>query len=107
MDEQYFIPANSKRSLLILGLFKPIDFGIFITGLFFSFLLLLILPTGTMVVAIVAVLPGVVASFLVMPLPNYYNVRTFIANAWQFYTTRQKFIWKGWCVLSEDNREER
>ncbi len=107
MKEEYFIPANSKRSLLLFGLFKPIDLAIFLGGLFGSFLLLLVLPVANLFFAVIAISPGILASFLVLPLPNYYNIRTFITNAWIFYTVRQKFIWKGWCVISEQEREER
>jgi len=107
MENEYYIPANSKRSLLIFGLFKPIDLAIFLIGLSLSFIFLLVFPAGQLFVSIIAVSPGLVAGFLVLPLPNYHNVRTFITNAWRFYTIRQRFIWKGWCVLSEQEREER
>ncbi len=107
MKEEYYIPANSKRSLLMFGIFKPFDFGMFVAGIFVSFILLLLIPTGSFISSIFAIMPGAIVCFLVLPLPNYYNVRTFMSNAWRFYTIRQKFIWKGWCVLSEESREER
>jgi len=107
MENEYYIPANSKRSLLLFGFFKPFDLGLFLGGLALTFILLIALPSGNIVGAILAILPGLITTFLVLPLPNYYNIRTFIGNAWHFYTVRQKFIWKGWCVLHEQEREER
>ena len=38
--EQYLIPANSKKSMLILGFFNPTDLIIFGTGLAITFILL-------------------------------------------------------------------
>lgn len=100
----YLIPANSKKSMLIFGLFNFADLVIAIVGISISLLLLLILDTGNVWVAILAIFPGCVSAFLVLPVPNYHNVRTFIGIAWGFYTTRQKYIWKGWCFTSEEEK---
>lgn len=93
----YLIPANSKKSMLIFGLFNKVDLWIFISGVTATLLLLLILPIEELAVAIVAITPGLVCGFLVLPVPNYHNIRTFIGSAFRFFTTRQKFSWKGWC----------
>jgi len=93
----YLIPANSKKSMLIFGLFNTVDLWIFLSGIAATLLLLLILPVEELVPAIIAIAPGLVCGFLVLPVPNYHNVRTFIKSAYRFFTTRQKFIWKGWC----------
>ena len=93
----YLIPANSKKSMLIFGLFNKTDLWIFLMGVFSTLLLLLILPVEKLAFAIIAISPGLVCGFLVLPVPNYHNVRTFIKSAYRFFTTRQKFIWKGWC----------
>ena len=105
MNDTYLIPANSKRSMLILGWFNKVDFAIFGIGLGLSLLFLMTLPTSKFWVAVLAISPGFVAAFLVMPVPNYHNVRTVIHNAWVFYTTRQKYIWRGWCF--EDGEREK
>ena len=105
MDEGFLIPANSKRAILIFGLFKPFDLILFGSGLFMTFILLVSMPMQSVTVSLIAIAPGAITGFLVLPLPNYYNVRTFIMSAWRFYTVRQKFIWKGWCVISEQERE--
>ena len=102
----YLIPANSKKSMLIFGLFNKIDLWIFLIGVGATLLLLLILPVEQLVFAIIAISPGLVCGFLVLPVPNYHNVRTFIKSAYRFFTTRQKFIWKGWCFsYGKDNEK--
>lgn len=97
MNYSYLIPANSKKSLLKFGLFNTVDLIIFGTGLGISLLLMMILPVDNFWIAILAITPGLICGFLVVPIPNYHNIRTVIKNAWEFYTTRQKYIWKGWC----------
>lgn len=95
----YLIPANSKKSMLIFGLFNQIDLIIFGSGVVITLLLLLILPVEELIPAIVAIAPGLICGFLVLPIPNYHNMRTVIKSIYRFYTTRQKFVWKGWCFL--------
>lgn len=97
MDSMYLIPANSKKSMLLFGLFTKIDLALFLIGIGTSLLLLMVLPIQNILMAIIALAPGLVCSFLVFPVPNYHNIRTIISLAWEFYTTRQKFIWRGWC----------
>lgn len=93
----YLIPANSKKSMLMFGLFNKVDLWIFVIGVAVSFILLMTLPVDKFVFAILSISPGIICSFLVFPIPNYHNVRTVIKNAWIFFTTRQKYVWKGWC----------
>ena len=93
----YLIPANSKKSMLIFGVFTGVDLWIVIIGTIVSFALLMIFNAGNFWIAILSVMPGLICAFLVFPVPNYHNVRTVIKNAWVFYTTRQRYIWKGWC----------
>ena len=97
----YLIPANSKGSMLILGLFTPLDLILFGSGLAITILLLLIVQPNNLLKAIIDLLPGVTTGFLVIPIPNYHNVRVFIMEVYRFYTSREKFIWKGWCVKDE------
>ncbi len=103
----YLIPANSKKSMLIFGLFNTFDLILFGTGLGISLILLLVLPVDELVWAVVAISPGLITGLLVMPIPNYHNVRTIIRLAYEFYTTRQQFIWKGWCFgYGEDTKKQ-
>ncbi len=102
----YLIPANSKKSMLIFNVFNTVDLVLFGTGVAISFLLLMFLPVDQFWVAILAISPGLITGFLVMPIPNYHNVRTVLKEAWEFYTTRQKYIWKGWCFDSGEDRKK-
>lgn len=100
MGQQFLIPANSKKSMLKFGLFNDVDLVIFIVGIIVSLGLLMILPVDQLLYAIIAITPGCICGFLVLPIPNYHNVRTFIRIAFEFYTTRQHFVWRGWCFNS-------
>ena len=101
---QFIIPANSKKSQLILGLFNTFDIILFISGIGITLLLLLILPLESIVNTVIALLPAAICGFLVLPIPNYHNILTFLMGAITFYTNRQKFIWKGWCFVDEINK---
>ena len=102
MNNSYLIPANSKKSLLVFGAFNTVDLIIFGCGIGISFLLMMFLPIEEFSIAVIAITPGMICGFLVLPIPNYHNVRTVLMNAWEFYTTRQRYIWRGWCF---DNGE--
>jgi len=103
---QFLIPANSKKSMLIFGLFNKLDLIIFLVGVSVSILLLMLLPVESLLFAILALSPGVICAILVIPIPNYHNIRTIIRLAYEFYTTRQKYVWKGWCFNDgEDDKK--
>ena len=106
MENSYLIPANSKKSMLIFGYFNTVDLIIFGCGIGLSFLLMMFLPMDQFVFAILAIIPGSICALLVFPIPNYHNVRTVLNNAWVFYTTRQKYIWKGWCFDHGETSKE-
>ena len=101
----YLIPANSKKSMMIFGLFYTFDLILFASGVGLTLLLLLILPIGEFWIAMLAIAPAIITGFLVFPIPNYHNVLTVIINAIIFITSRQKYIWKGWCVMDEINKK--
>lgn len=100
----FLIPANTKKSLLFFGLFNRFDLILFGSGISISLLLLMVLPIESLKWAIVAVAPGLVTGFLVFPIPYYHNVLTVLKNIITFFTTRQEFVWKGWCV--KDGEED-
>lgn len=97
----YLIPANSKKSMMIFGMFYTFDLILFASGVGLTLLLLLILPINEFWMAMLSIVPACIAGFLVFPIPNYHNVLTVIINAIIFITSRQKYIWKGWCVMDE------
>lgn len=101
----FLIPANSKKSMLILGAFTQFDIILFATGLGITFILVFILPLDTLLGVIGALAPGCICGFLVMPVPNYHNVMTLIGSIYKFYTGRRNYIWKGWCVINGKDGE--
>ena len=105
-NNNYLIPANSKKSQLILGFFTPIDLIVFIVGVSFSVLLLLLIKSDNMAVMLLLASPALVATFLVAPVPNYHNVMTLIGNIYRFFTGRKKYYWRGWCVGYGNNRSK-
>lgn len=95
----YLIPANSKKSMLIFGIFTPTDLIIFGCGIAASLIMLLAISPKTIPLAVIDMLPVSVTGFLVFPIPNYHNMMTVIQNIWIFYMypERRQYGWKGWC----------
>lgn len=107
MNNNYLIPANSKKSMMIFGLFYKFDLILFGSGIVATMILAMILPMANLALAVITILPAAVTGFLVFPVPYYHNVLTVIISTWEFFTTRQKYIWKGWCVTSEDKESKK
>lgn len=107
MNGNYLIPANSKKSMMIFGMFYPFDLILFGCGILATMIMVMVLPIANLTVAVIAVMPAAITGFLVFPVPNYHNVLTVIITAWTFFTTRQKFVWKGWCVTSEFKEDKK
>ena len=96
MRNNYLIPANTKKSQLILGFFTPTDLIIFSVGCVWSFVMLLIVKQLSLGILILVMLPALIATFLVMPVPHYHNVLQLITNFMNFITGRRRYYWKGW-----------
>ena len=92
----FLIPANSKKSMLIFGLFTKFDIILFGIGIATTLLLLIIFELNTLVMAIIALSPALITGFLVLPVPYYHNIRTVIKSATSFLLGRRDFVWKGW-----------
>lgn len=105
-NNMYLIPANSKKSMMIFGMFYPFDLILFGTGLSITLLLLMILPLDSLVVSLLAISPGLITGLLVFPLPNYHNTLTVLIDIFDFFTTRQRYVWKGWCVMDELKKDK-
>ena len=97
----YLIPANSKRSMLIFGYFRPLDLGIFLSGVVLTLIFLVVIGNNSAFAFIIKLLPVCIGAFLVLPIPNYHNVRVLIMEIYDFFMSRRIFIWKGWCFTSE------
>lgn len=98
---EYLMPANSKKSGLILGLFTVMDLIILGTGVGISAVLLLIFKSSGLLQLIIAVIPGVTSVLLVFPVPNYHNVIQLLINIFKYFTGRRKYEWKGWMNSNE------
>ena len=94
----YLIPANSKKSMLIFGFFNVTDLIIFGTGMIITFILLFIVDARSMKHALFILAPALIVSFLVVPIPNHHNIRTFIINIYNYFTNRRRYFWRGWCI---------
>ena len=103
MNNNYLIPANTKSGALILNVFTPFDLILFLSGVGFSVILLAVLNLDSFAMTVIALAPGLICSFLVLPIPNYHNVLNVIMGAIEFLTERRVYVWKGWCV---NNGEE-
>lgn len=98
MNDSYLIPANTKNGSLILGLFKPFDLILLGTGIVLSLILLMSLSMDYTWQVVIVLFPGALCAFLVIPIPNYHNILSIIIDCYTFFTNRQKYEWKGWCV---------
>lgn len=105
MENQYLIPANSKKSQLIFSIFTGFDLAMFAIGVATTVLLMLLIRTNSIVVMILMMLPGVLTGILVMPIPNYHNVMGFLKSMFNYLGSRKQYYWKGWCVKDVYGRD--
>ena len=106
MKNNFLIPANSKKSQLILGVFNGTDLTVFLTGLGITVFLLLLIKSDDVGVMLLLASPALIAAFLIAPVPNYHNVMTLLGNIYRFYTGRKKYYWRGWCIGNGNNRSK-
>ena len=100
----YLIPANSKKSQLILGFFRGIDLILFRSGVGITLILLLTIQSANMGVMMLILAPALITGFLVMPVPNYHNVLQFIVNLYTYFSERRRYYWKGWCYQDGEDK---
>ena len=93
----YIIPANTKKSMLILGFFTVLDLIVFISGVGATLILLMVLKTSALGGMILELTPALIALLLVTPVPYYHNMMQLIRNFFNFFSKRRRYIWKGWC----------
>lgn len=105
MNGQYLVPANSKKSMLILSIFKPRDLAIAIIGISATILLALIVGTNGLSNILLVLSPILVCSALVTPIPSYHNFLQLLIEMFYFFTKRRTYLWKGWCFINEEGNE--
>lgn len=97
----YLVPANTKKSLLIFGILRPIDAIILAIGISITVILLLLAQDANIFVLVVVCIPMLVSLGLVLPIPNYHNTLVAIQSILRFYNERRNYVWKGWCIYDE------
>ena len=106
MNNNYLIPANSKKSQLILGFFTPVDLILFGSGCGLTILLLMLVRNADLAKMIIILLPALVTGFLVTPVMYYHNVLQFIINVVSFIFNTRKYYWRGWCVKYDSENKQ-
>lgn len=101
----YLVPANTKKALLIMGMFRPVDVIIFGVGIGVSVIGLLIFSDISTVITLICCIPMLISLILVMPIPNYHNTLVALQSILRFYNERRRYIWKGWCIYDEYNKK--
>ena len=102
----YLIPANTKQGELIFGLFRPIDLILLGSGIAVTLILMLMLPLSSVTVTLIVLAPALICIGLVLPVPHYHNILVVITECFVFLTSRQKYIWKGWCAISDEKKQK-
>lgn len=98
---QYLIPANSKKSSLILGLFRVTDLFVAVGGAIISLILMLAISGDELYILVIKLLPLSLSLLLVVPIPNYHNVLVFIQEMLLYMLGQKEYIWKGWCAVKD------
>lgn len=108
MNNRFLIPANTKRGKYILSIFRPVDLAVFLTGVFVTIAILLILSNQKVSgwPMILATFPGLICVGLVVPVANYHNVMVCIGEIISYYTNNRNYKWRGWCAVYESEREQ-
>ncbi|MBQ9853641.1 MAG: hypothetical protein IJO57_01240 [Bacilli bacterium] len=103
MDDMYLIPANSKKSKLIFGMFRWPDLILFGVGVLITFIFIMAGFTKDITQVIITILPAGICALLVMPVPNYHNVLVAITNVIKYFTNPRRFYWKGWRIYDDND----
>ena len=103
-EKTYLIPANAKRSGLILGYFTMIDLFIFGFGVLTTVIMLLVIQSNDFTTLFMILLPALISAFLVMPVPHYHNILQLLVNIFTFISKQKRYKWQGWCVWYEDTK---
>ena len=65
-------------------------------------ILFLTIQPQTLALAALVLGPGLVCTFLVLPVANYHNILCILQNIYNFYfVDKNNLRWKGWCASDE------
>lgn len=97
----YLIPANAKKSTMILGFFTTLDLIVFGIGITFTVVMLLAINSSDFTTLLLILLPALTSATLVMPVPHYHNVMQLLINIFSYLFKQKRYKWRGWCVYDE------
>lgn len=99
--DMYIIPANSNNGKLIFSIFTKFDLIMEVSGLGISIISMLIFAPGSLRGLLMCLIPGLVTTALVVPIPNYHNIFTVFKDLIEFFYQRRNYKWEGWCSSDE------
>ena len=105
MNNQYLIPANTKRSMLIFGIFRKIDLIIFGSGTALTFLMMFINNPTNLTDVFIDLLPFLITGAMVVPIPNQMNLWSFTVNVYEFLTKQRDYRWRVWCKSYGEDKQ--
>ena len=89
-DYGYLIPANAKRGQLIFNFFRPIDLLVFGIGATISIIWLIFVNMGGTFIVLLACVPLLISTLLVVPIPNYHNTLVALQSIIKYYKGNNK-----------------
>ena len=98
MKNNYLIPANSKNGQLILNIFKPFDLIVLGIGAVITLILVFLFKEDSLSILVIKLLPLGISCLLVVPIPYYHNVLTFLRELYIYSTSQNQYKWRGWCA---------
>ena len=97
MENNYLIPANTKKSQYYLGLFTLMELiMVGCAALWLILILLFVHLSNGILFLLLAFLPPLIVAFLVFPVQYYHNMLQLLVNIGSFYRNRRRYYWKGW-----------
>ena len=105
MNGGFLIPANTKKSTLILGFLRPWDAIILASGVVGTVVLVSILGNmNNTWLTLLACMPAAICGLLVLPIPNYHNTLVGLQSIIRYFRERRNYVWKGWCIYDESDK---
>lgn len=107
MNGNYLIPANSKRSMLILSLFAPIDVAIGASGAVVTFMLLMVFGTHAngLLDLLLFSTPALVCALMIVPIPNHRNIWQLTVHIYIYLMSNKQYYWRGWCFNNGSSKK--
>jgi Gpi18-like mannosyltransferase len=84
-----------------MGMFKMSDIIILLIGIFISLCLMFLIEGDSIAILVIKLLPLALAVLLVLPIPYYHNVLTYIQEVVNYVQSQKEYKWRGWCAYRE------